>query len=112
MLPKINRLTKKKDFDTVFKGGAGIKNGFLIVKLLKSPQRESRFGIVVSKKISGKATVRNSVKRRLSEAVFNQLEIIKKPSDVVLITLPGIEKKGFLELQQLVVDSFKKLKLI
>lgn len=112
MLPKANRLTKKKDFEAVFQNGEGLKNGFLIFKALKSNLKESRFGFVVSKKISNKATTRNKVKRRLRDAVFVLLKEVKKPSDVVVISLPGIEKKEFFEIQKLIADSFKKLKIV
>ncbi len=118
MLPKQNRLTKKKDFDVVFKGGESVKNGFLICKVLKNPStssgqaKESRFGFVVSKKISNKATVRNKVKRRLRDAVSAHLKGIKKTADVVILTLPGIEKKEFAEIQEMVNGALKKASLI
>jgi len=109
VLPKTNRLTKKKDFDSVFKKGKSIKVDFLIFKILKNDLKESRFGFVVSKTISKKAVIRNKVKRRLREAVFkglkNQVTNTAKPSDIVIITLPGIEKREFLQLQE-VVDKF------
>jgi len=112
MLPKINRLTKKKDFDVVFKNGESIKSDFLIFKVLKNNLQESRFGFVVSKKVSPKAVVRNKVKRILREVVFSQLENIKKPADIIIITLPQIKKKEFLEIEKTIINSFKKLKLI
>ncbi len=112
MLPKANRLTKKKDFDVVFKNGEGVKNGFLVIKILKNDTSQSRFGIVVSKKISNLATARNKVKRRLRDAIAAQLPAIKKSVDVVIVTLPGIQKEEFPKLQEMVSRSFKKLNLI
>ncbi|MBX4200704.1 ribonuclease P protein component [Candidatus Parcubacteria bacterium] len=112
MLPKASRLTKKKDFDTVFEEGEGIKHGFLVVKTLKNDGPQSRFGIVVSKKISNKATVRNKVKRRLRDAISAQVPMLKKSADVVIVTLSGIQKKEFPELREMISHAFKKLKLI
>jgi len=118
MLSKEYRLSKKKDFDGVFKKGESIKNGFLIFKVLNNPSNSSgqvpisRFGFVVSKKISTKATVRNKVKRRLRDAVSAKLPELKKSKDVIVITLPGIEKKEFAEIEKMVADSLAKLKLI
>lgn len=112
MLPKANRLTKKKDFDAVFKNGGSIKNDFLICKVLKNQLTKSRFGFVVSKKISNTATVRNKIKRRLRKAVANELGRVKVSADVVIITLPGIEKKEFSALQEAVSGVFKGAKLI
>ncbi len=108
MLPKENRLTKKTDFDTVFKGGKTIKADFLIAKVLKNKLSVSRFGFVVSKKVSNKATVRNKVKRRLRDAVASELENIPKSMDVVMVTLQGIQKLEFLEIQTAVKYIFKK----
>ncbi len=109
MLPKANRLTKKNDFDLVFKNGKTIKGDFLIVKILKNQLEESRFGFVVSKKVSNKATVRNKVKRRLRDAVARELENIPKSMDVVMVTLKGLEKKDFLEIQEIIKGLIKKI---
>lgn len=109
MLPKTNRLTKKKDFDAVFKSGESIKNDFLVCKVLKNQLATSRFGFVVSKKVSGKATVRNLVRRRLRKAVADKLGGITKSADVVIITLPGIEKRGFLQIKEMVNKMLKRL---
>lgn len=108
MLPKVNRLTKKKDFEVVFKNGRTIKNDFLIYKVLKNHLPESRFGFVISKKISQKATVRNKIKRRLREAVYREIKYVKQPVDVIIFTLPKVKEKKFLEIQKVVGDFFKK----
>ncbi len=109
MLPKLNRLTKKKDFDEVFKSGKSIKSDFLLCRAVKNNLKESRFGFVVSKKISLKATVRNKIKRRLRKAVAGIMQQVKNPVDMVIVTLPGIEKKEYLEIEKVIKDSFKKL---
>ena len=109
MLPKINRLTKKKDFELVFKKGESIKNGFLIFKILKNHLKESRFGFVVSRKVSNKATIRNKIKRRLRKAILNKLKEVKKSVDLVIITLPGAEKREFSEIQEVVTKFLKKI---
>ncbi len=111
-MPKENRLTRKKDFDTAFKGGQSAKHDFLIAKVIGNHLLQKRFGFVVSKKISSKAVTRNIVKRRLQQAVFNVLLNIKSSVDVVIITLPGIEKLEFIEIEKSVSQIFKKLKLI
>lgn len=112
MLPKANRLTKKKDFDVVFKKGKSIKNDFLIFKILKNHLPESRFGFVVSKKVSQKATQRNKVKRRLRQIVSAELKRFKKSTDVVVVALSGIETRKFSEIKELIVNFFEKNKLI
>jgi len=108
-LPKINRLTRKKDFGTVFKKGESLKNNFLVFKILKNYLKKSRFGFIVSKKVSTKAVVRNKIKRRLRVAVFKELHNIKNHADIIIITLPEIKKKKFSEIQNVINDSFGKI---
>ncbi len=112
MLPKNYRLTKKNDFAAVFKKGQSVKYGFLVCRAVKNNLPMSRFGFVVSKKISNKATIRNKVRRRLQNAVAGQLQNIKKPFDVVMVTLPGIEKKEFKDYQVAISMVFKKMGIL
>ncbi len=111
MLSKINRLTKKKDFETVFKVGKGVKSDFLIGKIAENHLLESRFGFVVSKKVSTKATVRNKIKRRLRQAVASELLIrkTKTPVDVVVIALPAIKEKDFSEVKEKISKLFQNV---
>ena len=112
MLPKLNRIRKKKDFEAIFKKGKGFKNRFLALKIVKNNLPESRFGFVISKKVSKKAVIRNKIRRRISEAIRLDLEKIKKGSDVVLVAYPGIEKNTFSETTELVKNILKKAGLL
>lgn len=116
MLPKKNRLTQKKDFDFVFKNGKTVRSTFLLFKFLKNHISETRFGFIVSKKISNKATKRNLVKRRLRGAVSNLSEDFnslknKKSFDIIMIALPGILDKNFSEIEKMITDFLEKQKL-
>lgn len=91
MLPKVNSLKKKKDFEKVFKEGQSFKESFLYLKIKKNNLKSSRFGFVVSKKISKKATIRNKIKRRLREITRIKLPFIKKGIDGVIIVASGFE---------------------
>ncbi|MCX6765195.1 MAG: ribonuclease P protein component [Candidatus Nealsonbacteria bacterium] len=91
MLPKENRLKNKKDFEKVFKNGKGFKDGLLYVKFAGNNLKDSRFGFIVSTKVSKKAVVRNKIKRILRAALKSELKDIKKGVDAVIITSPGIE---------------------
>ncbi|MDO8530306.1 MAG: ribonuclease P protein component [bacterium] len=108
MLPKENRLTKKNDFDLVFKKGKNEKRDFLVVKTLKNNLKESRFGFIVSKKVSSKAVVRNKVKRRLRDALQKEVDNIKEAKDIIFIALPGIEKKEYSDIKEAVSSFFNK----
>jgi len=112
MLPKRNRLKKKKDFENVFKKGESFKEDFLILKVVPNCSNLIRFGFIVSQKISKKATLRNKIRRKLSELVRLKMKKLKKGIDVVLMTLPGIETKDFWEIEESIDKLFKKAKII
>lgn len=112
MLPKKNRLKKKKDFERVFKKGRGVKGDFLFVKAIPNDLKETRFGFIVSLKISKKATLRNKVKRSLREIVRSRLPEIKRGFDVVLIARPGLQNNDFSEIEVVVDKIFKKARIL
>lgn len=112
MLPKLNRLKKKKDFDRIFKKGRSFKEDFLIFKIVKNNLKSSRFGFVVSRNISKKSTLRNKIKRRLRELVRMKLKKIKKGIDGVLIACPGLEVKDFWEIEEAIDKIFKRTKIL
>lgn len=107
MLPKINRLTANKDFNKVFKKGKGQGKDFLFLKSFKNNLQTSRFGIVVSQKISKKATERNKIKRQISEILKLEMPKIKKGVDVILLVKPSIKKKGFIEIKTKLKEVLK-----
>ena len=112
MLPQSNRLKKKRDFDRVFKKGQGFKEDFITFKIAKNNFKSSRFGFVVSKSFSKKASIRNKIKRRLRELVRVRLPEIKKGIDGIFVVAPGLKKKNFLEIKELVEKLFRKSKII
>lgn len=112
MLPKPNRLKKKKDFERVFKEGKGYKENFLYFKIANNGLKTSRFGFIVGKNFSGKATQRNRIKRRLREAVRMNLPNIKSGFDVIIIVLPGFAIDNFWETEEIIKKLFQKAKMI
>jgi len=112
MLSKINRIKKKKDFETIFKKGASFKNSLLILRVQKNNLSESRFGFIVSLKVSKKAVARNKVRRRLSEIIRVEFKNIKSGLDMVFISLSGIEKKEFSEIKEAVNNLLSKAKCL
>ena len=112
MLPEVNRLKKKKDFEKALRQGKGFKEDFLYLKIKKNNLKSSRFGFVVSKKFSKKATIRNKIKRRLGELIRIRMSKIKKGIDGVIIIIPGLEATDFHELEEIMNKLFKKADLI
>src|SRR5687768_7879368 len=75
MLSYPYRLTKKKDFDQVKEREKLVHSvSFAFLYLAKNEENPSRFGFVISTKISKKAVERNRAKRILREAVRHQIK--------------------------------------
>jgi ribonuclease P protein component len=112
-LPKQYRLTRQKEFESVYDSGKTVRNSFLFIKFLKdSSLQGSKFGIVVSAKVSKKATVRNRIRRHISEAIRPHLKRISKNVNVVIVTNSKIVDKEFTEIEKVVLDLLKKAKIL
>lgn len=112
MLPRINSIKSQRDFGAIFRKAKSLKNNLFVLKIAKNELGINRFGFVVSQKVSKKATIRNKVKRRLSEAARGEIRNIRSGTDVVLIALPGIEKKEFFEIKKTLNEALVKVKCL
>lgn len=91
MLRHENRLTEKTHFEKVRQNGKFASTPFFSVSFLDRKDKEpSRFGFIVSKKLSTKSNVRNKVKRILRELVRKNLKSVKAGFDFVIIAKSGI----------------------
>jgi len=116
MFPKINRIKKKKDFETIFRNSRSFKTNLFIFRIAKNNLGLNRFGFVVSLKVSKKATVRNKIRRRLMEAIKAKSISLgtqgKNGIDLILIALSGIENKKFIEVKESINNALIKSGLI
>lgn len=112
MLKKKYRLRKTKEFERVYQEGKGVKIGFVALKFVKTELPNSRFGIIVSKKIANKAVKRNKIKRRLREAIRKHLPEIKDGFDIVIFAQPEICDKDFTQIEECLLKNLKKANLL
>jgi ribonuclease P protein component len=108
MIAKPNRLKRKKDFTKVFKKGKFLKGEGIILNFLQNKKTQSRFGIVVSQKISKKASERNKIKRRIRAAIFEKIPNLKSNFDVVIIATPSIKNESFQTIKKTINKLFQK----
>lgn len=111
-LPSEVRLKKKRDFDFIFKKGKSFSTPILRLSYLKNNLGQSHFAVVVSTKISKKATQRNKIKRRLYSLIRTNLNQIKSGYNLIFIVKPEILKKKFSDLEKFFLKTLDKLGLL
>ncbi|MFH0856794.1 MAG: ribonuclease P protein component [bacterium] len=112
MLPKQNRLTKNKEFENIFENGDSFFTKILGIKYVKNEINITRFGIIISNKVSKKAVVRNKIKRRLREILRLNFDQIKKGCDIAILARPGISNCEYDELEKNIEYALRKTGLI
>lgn len=112
MLPKINRLKKKTDFTRVYREGRSSSTLGLWVKVLPNHLDHNRIGVVVSRKISKKAVVRNQIKRRLRSLTRTYLLSMNPGYDVVLTSRHEIIKQSYPVINQRLRGLLQKAQLL
>jgi ribonuclease P protein component len=102
MLPPQNRLTKKNDFQNVYQNGKFLASKEISVSIVdRKDGKDSRFGFVVSKKISTKAHIRNKAKRLLRESIWKNIKEIPDSHDYVISAKSGIVHLKFARIDEL-----------
>lgn len=92
---KYQSLTKKKDFDELFARGRGRKSNFLLLKFLPNTDGDTKVAIIVSKKISKLAVVRNRNKRKVRAALRTvELKAGFNYAIIILQNISEVEQKN------------------
>ncbi len=109
MLPSKNRLKKKINFARIEIDGKLIQSSSFGVGVFNRKDSEpSRFGFIISTKISKRAVVRNKIKRIMSEVIRKNIESFKKGYDVVFLIKPSVAKTEKKVLEKETYEIFAK----
>lgn len=109
MVSKEYRLSGKKNFEKVFQEGKIIQaETFGLAYLNRGDGEVSRFGFIVSTKVSKLAVQRNRVKRALSEAVRFLTSKIEKGYNIVFLAKGKSMKVSTDEMMREVGTSLNK----
>jgi ribonuclease P protein component len=86
-----NRLSRSKDFDTVYRRGRSTSSRYLVLHWFarEDDDGEPRLGLAVPRSV-GTAVARNRVKRLLREAWRELLPTVPSGNDYVLAARPGL----------------------
>jgi ribonuclease P protein component len=82
----VKRLTKTSDYRRVYCKGSILSSPLLKLYLLRQGTSYARLGVVVSKRVSTKATVRNRIKRAIKQWFQQQAPaVLRSHYDIVVI---------------------------
>lgn len=109
MLARKNRLTKQTDFKKVFERGRKLRSDFFQLRYGVNCLDYCRFAVVVSTKVSKRATKRNSIKRQIREVIKVNLSKFKQNFDIIISVLPGAGDQKLDILKEDLSVIFKKI---
>lgn len=112
MLSKINRITSEKDFALVKAKGKVFQEKSFALAVLDRGEGETRFGFIISTKISKRAVKRNKAKRILSEVVRKKMSKIKKGYDIVFLAKAGVLELDSQHAEDEIERGFEDAKLL
>ena len=110
MLKKTNRLLKNTDFARIMRRGRAIASGDFLLKYVKTDGSQSRFGFMISAKVSKKATERNILKRRMREIIRRNIGVASGGCDFVFIARKSALDLNFNELKEEIIRLLGKIK--
>ena len=88
---KRHRLSRSRDFDTVYRHGRSVSTRFLTLYWFPREKEgeEPRLGVAVPKS-GGTAVVRNRLKRQIREAWRARVDALRPGHDYVIVARPGL----------------------
>jgi ribonuclease P protein component len=114
MLARQLRITKKEDFEAVYRQGRKFPLGMIMLMVRSNSLKLTRFGVVVSAKFSKKAVERNRIKRQIRAIIEKNREDIKPGQDIVISarkTNTKTSHKSY-EIEEVLAEILHKAKLI
>ena len=112
MLKKQNRLRGEKDFEKIIKKGERFWDIFLFLKVIKNNLRIVRVGLVISRKVSKKAVVRNKIKRQMRAILRSFLSTLKGGGSLIFIAKKSLLDSNYHELERDIRTLLSKSKLV
>lgn len=100
MLSAVNRLRKAHDIVRVYRRGTYGGSGILSVKALSNGLGVSRAVVVVAKKVSKRAVVRNRIRRRLVGIIREEWATVRPGYDIVVTVHQDVAETAAGDLKQ------------
>jgi ribonuclease P protein component len=110
MFPQKDKLPRKS-FSEVFRKGKVISSGYLSLKFAALKEIKPGFSVVVSSKVSKKATERNLIKRRTYFILRKHKKDIPFKMSLIFFIKPEARKLKFKEFEGEITSLIKKIKI-
>lgn len=108
--PKNCRLTKKKDFQNVYRNGKVHVDRYAILYILPNDGLPSKVGFAVGKKL-GNAVLRNSIKRKMREVFRHTQQQIVPGHHLIWVARKSLISKNLDTYYQVFEKILKKTQL-
>jgi ribonuclease P protein component len=111
MIVRCHRFHGYGSLKAAYSKGSGVRGEFLSLKYLERPMnKQYRVAIVVSKKVSKSAVVRNRIRRRLYEILRQHESVVPPNCDLVFTVFSDtLAKLETPKLEALVLDLLQKV---
>lgn len=110
MLPVANRLKKRINFARIELEGKIIQSkNFGIGYYDRQDSLDTKFGIVISTKVSKKAVVRNRIKRIITDLLRKSIANYKKGFDVTFLLKSSATRVNRLDLEKEINETITKV---
>ena len=111
VLPKRNKISDNSEFEKIYRKGRKMQGEFLTLIFLKNRNGISRFGVVVSGKVSKKATERNRIKRKITEIIRKDFADFKGGFDFLILAKPESLSKKSDNLKKDLMSILRKIRV-
>lgn len=114
MLAKRYRFHGYGSLKFLYSKGSVARSRYCSLKYINNPRRtDSRLAVVVAKKVSKKAPVRNRIRRRLYEALRQQWAMIPPGHDMIITVFdPAVAEISAEHINKIVVDLLTQAQLL
>jgi len=112
MIAQKNRLSKKADFERIFKSGNKDYGQCFTIRFLENELDHCRFSVIVSNKFSKKAVERNKFRRRIKAVITENLSKFSRNFDILITILEPAKKLNFQETKIEFIEQLLKKKIL
>ena len=108
MLARTNRFRGRNTLGLVFRRGVTTRSRSLAVRWLPTEGQDLRAAIVVSRKVSKSAVVRNRIRRRIYALLEQQLSKLKTGDLVITVFEASLAEISVAELEKTLLEILKR----